>query len=175
MSVRKNKKDFSDSCRRQHPRLKLSAVPMLKSVVLNQGTEAKVINISRGGILLETEVRLRPQMKIFLKLVTSDGLVRLEGRIIRSSISSLKGTPRFQSAIAFDHPFHMLDDLSSEKTEQAEESLPESEAPLIIDNPGEQPPMQDALGNALDDESAILTVITQDGTSLQDMFELNDW
>jgi hypothetical protein len=180
--LKKNKKDFSESNRRQWPRLKPEAVPFLKSVDFSQGTEVRVVNISRGGILLETEVRLRPQMKIFLKLVTTEGVVKMEGHILRSSISSLQGTPRYQSAISFEHPFHMLDDLSAdlEDTEESEEQTQgltsESTAPAMIDIGSNQPLMPpDPGGSMYNEESAILTVVAQDGVSLQDMFKLNDW
>jgi len=133
------------------------------------------VNISRGGILLETEVRLRPQMKILLKLVTSDGVIKMEGHILRSSISSLNGIPRYQSAIAFEHPFHMLDDLSAELEEQKQESQQESVAHSVTDTTNDQPPMEIIPGISLDGDSAVLTVIAQDGMSLQDMFKLNDW
>ena len=174
-TLKRNKRNLSESNRRQYPRLKPFAVPFLKSVVFNQGGEARVLNISRGGILLETEVRLRPQMKILLKLATSDGVIKMEGHILRSSISSLNGVPRYQSAIAFEHPFHMLDDLSAELEEQEQESPQESTTPSVIDTANDRPPMELIPGSTLDRDSAVLTVIAQDGMSMQDMFELNDW
>ena len=173
--MKRNKRDLSEANRRQYLRLKPSAVPFLKSVAFNQGFEAQVVNISRGGILLETDVRLRPQMKIFLKLVTTDGVIKMEGQIIRSSISSLNGVPRYQSAIAFEHPFHMLDDLSAELEEQKQESLPESTTPSVIDATSDQLPTELIPGSPLDRDSVVLTVIAQDGMSAQDMFDLNDW
>jgi hypothetical protein len=177
-NAKKNKNDSSESNRRQWPRLRPESVPFLKSVDFSQGTEVRVVNISRGGVLLETEVRLRPQMKIFLKLVTTEGVVKMEGIILRSSISSLQGSPRYQTAIAFVHPFHMLDDLSAalaESAEQTEELSSETTEPVIIDPSGDQPPIQLGSGSTINEESPILTVVAQDGISLQDMFKLNDW
>ena len=173
--MKRNKRDLSEANRRQYIRLKPAAVPFLKSVAFNQGFEAQVVNISRGGILLETDVRLRPQMKILLKLVTTEGVIKMEGQIIRSSISSLNGVPRYQSAIAFEHPFHMLDDLSAELEEQNQESLPESTTPSVINTSGDSLPTEFTPGSPLDRDSVILTVIAQEGVSAQDMFDLNDW
>ncbi len=119
--VSKKKNKTPDAERRRWPRIKASSVPFLKRVILGQGTDVQAINISRGGMLLETEVRLRPQMKISLKMVTSDGIIKMEGSVVRSSITSLTGTPKYQSAIEFDHPFHMLDDLSAEAVTAASE------------------------------------------------------
>jgi len=144
-------------------------------VAFNQGCEAQVINISRGGILLDTEVRLRPQMKILLKLITSEGVIKMDGQILRSSISSLNGVPRYRSAIAFDHPFHMLDDLSADLEEEREES-PEAPAGTdAADTVPDQPLMGLVAGSTMDGDSAILTVIAKDGMSAQEVFELNDW
>jgi hypothetical protein len=174
--MKRKKRDLSEDNRRQYPRLTPSAVPFLKSVVFNQGCGAHVVNISRGGILLETEVRLRPQMKILLKLVTSDGVIKMEGHILRSFVSSLNGIPRYKSAIAFEHPFHMLDDLSADLEEQKPESLTESAAPSVADETNDQPPVEFIPGSILEGDSAVLTVIAQDGMSAQDMFiKLNDW
>ena len=173
--LKRNKRDLSEANRRQYLRLKPSVVPFLKSVAFNHGLEAQVVNISRGGILLETEVRLRPQMKIFLKLVTTDGVIKMEGQIIRSSISSLNGVPRYQSAIAFEHPFHMLDDLSTKLEEQKQESQPESTTPSVIDTTSDPLPTELIIGSPLDRDSAILTVVAQEGMSVQDMFKRNDW
>ncbi|MBN1568503.1 MAG: PilZ domain-containing protein [Acidobacteria bacterium] len=176
-STKKNKKEHAESNRRQWPRLGPEAVPFLKSVDFSQGSEVRVVNISRGGILLETEVRLRPQMKIFLKLVTTEGVVKMEGHVLRSSISSLKGTPRYQTAIAFVHPFHMLDDLSAALKESEEENGLSSETnePPILITDAEVPVVQLDSGDIIKEESPILTVVAQDGISLQDMFKLNDW
>lgn len=124
---------------------------------------------------METEVRLRPQMKILLKLVTTDGVIKMEGQIIRSSISSLNGVPRYQSAIAFDHPFHMLDDLSAEQEEQKQESQSELTSLSVIDAASEQASTELIPDGPSDRDSVVLTVIAQEGMSAQDVFDLNDW
>ncbi len=172
--MKKNKKSYSDSNRRQYPRLKPEAVPFLKSVTFSQGSEAEVINISRGGVLLETEMRLRPEMKIILKLVTTEGIIKMSGHILRSSITSLKKSPRYRSAIAFEHPFLMLDDVSAE-SEETKASPSEQPEIAATDQGSDQPSLQPDPGGIIDEESAVLTVIAQDGISLQEMFKLNDW
>jgi hypothetical protein len=177
-TLKKSKRDLSESNRRQWPRLKPEAVPFLKSVSFSQGDEARIINISRGGILLETDVRLRPQMKLILKLITTEGIIKMEGQILRSSITSLKGIPRYCSAIAFAHPFHMLDDLSEEVSEPAgeiQELSSELTDPATTNTGTTQPSMQSDPGCQPDENSSILTFVAQDGISLQDMFEMNDW
>jgi hypothetical protein len=163
----KKKKRNPEEEQRRWPRLKPSSVRFLKSVTFNQGSEVHVINISRGGMLLETEVRLRPQMKITLKLVTSDGLIKLPGVVLRSSIVSLEGGPRFQTAISFENPFHMLDDLSAEPELSAGHS-PENDQAPALQTGTEQP---------ASDDDAILTFVAPDmpGASLLELFKTNDW
>jgi hypothetical protein len=168
-------KNVSHSNSRRWPRLKPADVPLLKSVTYSQGSDVRIVNISRGGILLETDGRLRPQMKIVLKLITSEGAIKIEGRILRSSVSSLKGIPRYQSAIAFDHPFNMLDDLSLQAGESAHETRWQSTESVISDSDSDGPLVQSTPDGDSDQNPAVLTVITQDGTSLQEMFDLNDW
>jgi hypothetical protein len=174
--VPKKKRKDSDEEQRRWPRLKPSSVPFLKSVTFNQGSEVQVIDISRGGILLETDVRLRPQMKIHLKMVTSDGLIKLEGSVLRSSITSLQGTPRYQSAIAFEHPFHMLDDLAGEPEAASPETSQETGQPPVIQPKGDQPLANPVFGK-YDEDSAVLTFVVPDmsGESLLEIFKLNDW
>jgi hypothetical protein len=169
----KKKKKKPDTDRRRWPRLNPSAIPFLKGVALSQGTEVQAIDISRGGMLLETEVRLRPQMKIHLKLVTSEGIIKIEGCVLRSSITSLTGVPKYRSAIAFEHPFHMLDDLSEESAAAIPESQPE---PGDILQESNQPSFQPIFG-ALDEGSSILTFVTPDipGANLLERFKMNDW
>jgi hypothetical protein len=123
-------------------------------------------------MLLETEVRLTPQMKIHLKLVTSDGVINLEGSVLRSSISSLTGAPRYQSAIAFERPFHLLDNLSAE----AAAGRPESQA-TSSKSPEGDPSASESDRKVSGGSSAVLTFVTPDtpGSYLLEMLELNDW
>jgi len=171
--VPKKKRRIPDSDRRRWPRLKPSAVPFLKAVTLSQRTEVQAIDISRGGMLLETEVRLRPQMKIFLKLVTSEGIIKMEGSVIRSSITSLAGVPKYQSAIAFEHPFHMLDDLSEEPAAVAAVPQPDSDNFLQTN---EQPAFS-PLSGEFDESSSVLTFVTPKPSValLRDRLKTNDW
>jgi hypothetical protein len=155
--VRKNR---SGRERRKYPRLNPTSVPFLKSVALGQGNEVDAIDISEGGILVETEVRLRPLMKIHLKLVTRQETIRIEGTVLRSSISSIKGSPRYKSAIAFDAPLRMFHNLSKKAQVEKEESKPE----LITLSDAELNKSQSAFGE-FDEDSSILTIMTPDKSS----------
>jgi hypothetical protein len=172
-NYRKDNKKLSTK-KRRWTRLKISSVPFLKKVAFSQGTEVRAIDISRGGILLETEVRLCPQMKVQLKLVTSEGVIMIGGCVVRSSISSLTGVPKYQAAIAFENPFHLLGDLPDCSRAAAD---PESQ-------PGASDPQQDnaqssflPIPGKFDESLSILTFIEQDipGEGLLDRFGINEW
>jgi hypothetical protein len=160
---------------RRYPRLKPSAIPFIKSISFNQGLDAQVIDISRGGMLIETDVRLRPQMKMYIKLVTTDGVIKLDGSILRSFIVSLKGVPRYQSAIVFDFPFHMLDDMAEDPAEEAKNAQPESASPAALDQKADQSPLQ-SKAVVSEEDSAFLTLFTDDTLEASlDVLKLNDW
>ena len=172
--MKNKKKQAPETERRKWPRLKPSSIPSLKSVALGQGTEIDAIDISQGGMLVETEVRLRPQMRIHLKLVTSDGIIRLEGSVLRSSIASLKGVPRYQSAIAFTQPFNQLDQLSGTQPQPGTlEDIPSLDEPEDTSASSFVQPVH----GEFDENSAILTIIAQgiSSSSVWENIKLNDW
>jgi hypothetical protein len=67
------------------------------------GREARLLNVSRGGILLETASRLAPGAAILVKLVAADAVFLLRGRVCRTRQTLLRGADfRYESAVAFD-------------------------------------------------------------------------
>lgn len=103
------KRDRSDSAnKRQYIRLNPENAPFLKGISLSQGTTARVVDISCGGALIQTDVRLCPQTKVGFKILMTQGDFRVTGSVLRSSIKSLQG-PIYQSAIVFETPLDILD------------------------------------------------------------------
>ena len=111
----KKTRDGDSTTRRQWTRLSPENTPSLKGIAMTQGNTARVVDISRGGALIETDVRLCPQTKISFKVLMESGDFRITGSVLRSSIKSLKGTPIYQSAIVFENPLTMLDDIDAGK------------------------------------------------------------
>ncbi len=91
--------------RRASPRLPPDAFPDLKGACLVSGSAVRLINISRGGALLESTERLSPSTRISLRLITTNGVLQLYGQILRSTISHLNGGLRYRSAVAFEQEF----------------------------------------------------------------------
>jgi hypothetical protein len=171
------KRKFDGSNKREWRRLNPSEVPSLKGVMINQGADAQVIDISMGGILLETEFRLRPQMKIVLKVVTTKGVLKIDGYVLRSSIKSIAKTPLYRSAIVFDQPLSMLEDLEQKQEEQSSEMPSQSMMPDIFESEFATKSDLGASDQDLETSPTILTVMAPEkfGATLDDMFSLNDW
>ena len=90
---------------RASPRFPPDAFPSLKGACLVSGSEVKLINISKGGALLESAERLSPSTRISLRLITAEGIIQLYGQILRSTICRLNGGLWCRSAVAFDKEF----------------------------------------------------------------------
>ncbi len=171
--LKKKPKQYSGPSTRQWPRHKISEVPSLKGVTSNGGSELEVVNISRGGALLESDMRMRPGTKILLRVVTIEGVIQIAGHVLRSSIASLKGIPRYQSAVEFENPLHILDDLSDSKDDN---SQPFKRQSASSGEPGAgsayEPSMQDfdRIGGILE-----VTACEAQDAVLVEMLKLNDW
>jgi hypothetical protein len=174
----KHKKNESEGiAKRRWPRLNPSDIPSLKCVTINQGAEAQIIDISRGGTLIETNVRLGPQMKIVLKVVTTKGVFKIMGCVLRSSIKSLKETPIYQSAISFENPLTMLADMDKKPVGEVQPDQALFSTPDIFEASDESCPSQAAQENRTDADPAVFTVVAPDGLgiSFNERFRLNDW
>jgi len=172
-SAKKKAKQYSGPSTRQWPRYKISEVPSLKGVSSNGGSELEVINISRGGALLESDMRMRPGTKILLRVVTIEGVIQIAGHVLRSSISSLKGVPRYQSAVEFENPLHILDDQSDSKDDNLQPSERQSASSGEPGADGEHEQFIQDFGRM----GGILEVTAceaRDG-ALMEMLRLNDW
>lgn len=175
MQTKRN--ESADAAKRQWPRLNPSDIPSLKGVTLNQGAEAQVIDISRGGTLIETDVRLRPQMKIMLKVVTTKGAFKIMGTVLRSSIKSLQGVPIYQSAISFENPLTMLDDLEEKHAADPQPDQRLFPIPDIFEARDESLSSHVVPENEKDVDPAVFMVIAPDGLgiSFDESLRLNDW
>jgi PilZ domain len=69
------------------------------------GREATVLDVSSGGIFLETLHRLLPGTTIDLQLTLADRCTSIRGRVLRSAVACLRfGRVLYCGAIAFERP-----------------------------------------------------------------------
>jgi hypothetical protein len=180
--------------RRTSPRLPPSAIPALKSISLSSGPEVVLINISRGGALLESDRRLRPSTKICLRLVTAEAVHQVWGRVLRSQVSRLAGGLHYQSAVAFDQELALLAAVTENTLVQTTSSTMEPPAQIAPPTEGvaatEQIPtareipasQEEPLGQSEEDSNdlppGVLTLtasLLSSGPDLQQAFEINHW
>ncbi len=89
--------------RRAAGRLTLPAAGI--TAVRVAGDEVQGIDVSNGGILVESPYRLRPGTETQVHLSASDRPVQLRGRVVRCHVAALGGAGlRYRIAIAFNNP-----------------------------------------------------------------------
>jgi hypothetical protein len=115
--TREDASGMRGSERRRSPRKPASTIPGLGAASFLAGPEVRLLNISRAGVLLESETRFSTGSHICLKLNAADAVFLLKGRVLRSRTSTQDGhNIIYESAVAFDEDFVLLDqDLSGEQ------------------------------------------------------------
>ena len=67
---------------------------------------ARLTNISRAGILLETPECMIPGGIVYLRLIAADAVFLLKGRVLRSRPSLMRNlNPTYESTVSFDGAF----------------------------------------------------------------------
>jgi hypothetical protein len=69
---------------------------------MKYGPAVRLIDVSAGGALFETQVRVRPNADIVLQLVGRNLDATVPSRVLRSQISALGEAPWYRSACAFE-------------------------------------------------------------------------
>ena len=95
--------------RRTAPRARTVREHGIEQARIRPGREAAVIDVSTGGILIETRHRLLPGTTIELQLSIGDACTGARGRVLRSAVACLRhGRVLYRGAIAFDRPLASL-------------------------------------------------------------------
>jgi PilZ domain len=133
----RNEKTGSD--RRRTHRFPATAIPGFKTVHLGTGPEVELVNISRGGALVESTSRLTPSSNISLRLVAGESSFVIRGRVLRSQVAGFLGCMlRYRSAIQFTQEFVLLPEIESPVVDDEAPSVPQSaddptpESPLVL-------------------------------------------
>jgi hypothetical protein len=93
--------------RRTHPRLAPSELAWIREVRLKYGPKVSLIDLSTGGALLQTDVRLRPGSDLVIEIVGS----RIEAvpfRVLRSELARISTAGAiYQGACEFKRPLDL--------------------------------------------------------------------
>ena len=89
--------------RRRAPRKETLEEHGIRAARVRAGRDAAVLNVSAGGILIETLHRLLPGTTIELQLSVGHERAEVRGRVLRSAVSCLRhGRVSYRGAIAFE-------------------------------------------------------------------------
>ena len=90
--------------RRTHLRLSADDVLWLQGVRIKYGADVRVIDISAGGILMETAAEIRAETTIVFEVSVAEATQLVPARVVRSSRVDYDGLVRYQTACAFKRP-----------------------------------------------------------------------
>jgi len=92
---------------RKAPRFDAADIPNLRIISDSGGPEAKLINISRSGALIESREHMLPGTCVYLQLAIDENIHYIRGRIINQRSPSTNDRA-FEIAIEFDEDFTIL-------------------------------------------------------------------
>ena len=92
------------SNRRIHERLKPSDLQWLRGARLKYGAEVRVLDISAGGMLIETADELTTDASVVVELTGASSPILVPSRVLRCRIASFGEVLRYQGGFAFKRP-----------------------------------------------------------------------
>ena len=122
------------SNRRIHERLKASDLEWLRGASVKYGAEVRVIDISVGGLLLETEKALKPNSNVVLELTGPASPILVPSKVLRCRVASLGDILTYEGACAFKRPLTIPEltvKLDTTTTQQPAVSVADTEAPGV--------------------------------------------
>lgn len=120
--------------RRTHLRLSAEDVLWLQGVRIKYGDDVHVIDISAGGLLVETSNPMKAESSIVFEVSGPDCTLLAPARVVRSFTTEHSGVTRYRAACAFKRPLSIPDLLSTHRTE------------VTAPPPPPRPTMQRAIG-----------------------------
>jgi hypothetical protein len=108
----------AESDRRAHPRLSAGELGGLRAARIKNGPRVTLIDLSVGGVLLESDNRLCPGSVLALELVGASQIV-VPLRVVRSQIASLREGALYRGACTFKRPLDLPDLLRQSSTTTA--------------------------------------------------------
>jgi hypothetical protein len=156
-------------------------VPHLKARLL-AGPEVRLVDISRRGILLETESRLLPGSPIRVKFVANDATLVMKGSVIRSNVTIVSGEGvMYRTAVAFDEDISLCDErLWQEDPSPAEDpptplSIVPAEANATADAEAGHAPPGPAGPQPTARTATVTTLFAASSDDLRALLAANDW
>jgi hypothetical protein len=90
--------------RRLHERLKGGDLHWLRGARLKYGADLRVLDISAGGMLLETDTVLAPDSNVVVELTATESPILIPSKVLRCRAASLGEILKYRGAFAFKRP-----------------------------------------------------------------------
>jgi PilZ domain len=101
----------SDDDRRANPRLDATKLGPVVARLIG-GSEVRLIDFSRHGVLVESDVRLQIGAKASIKITTTDGALVVRGSVVRSRVSGVVGSNlTYHTALALEEDLAKLEEV----------------------------------------------------------------
>ena len=118
--------------RRVHERLRASDLHWLRSARIKYGADIRVLDISAGGMLVETSSQLAPDANVVVELLGPESPILVPSRVLRCRTASLGEILNYQGACAFKRPL-TIPELTARRIvgQQAPVARPVAAAPSV--------------------------------------------
>ncbi len=118
--------------RRIHERLRASDLRWLRGARIKYGADIRILDLSAGGILLETSSQLAPDANVVVELLGPDSPILVPSRVLRCRTASLGEILKYQGACAFKRPL-TIPELSARSVvrQEAPGTRPVAAAPSV--------------------------------------------
>jgi hypothetical protein len=93
--------------RRAHRRLSAKDLDWLRAARMKYGPDVQLVDVSTGGLAVETPHPLTPESTVVFELAGPSGTVLVPARVLRSESVTLDEIPRYRSACAFKRPLEL--------------------------------------------------------------------
>src|SRR5262245_10204402 len=91
--------------RRVHQRIPAADLKWLRGSRLKNGPDVTLIDLSAGGVLLDSDVQMKPGSMITLEIVGA-GIVEVRSEVLRCQLSTLRDVGAvYRGALIFETPF----------------------------------------------------------------------
>jgi hypothetical protein len=117
-----------DANRRTHLRLSADDVLWLQGVRIKYGADVRVVDISAGGILVETASEIRAETTVVFEVTAAEATQLVPARVVRSSRVDYNGLERYQTACAFKRPLS-IPGVTSDEANAADSEAPAKASP----------------------------------------------
>ena len=86
------------------------------------GSEVRLMDFARRGVLLESDTRLLIGAKATIRITTTDTAISVRGHVVRSRVAGVKGGAlMYHTALALDEDLGLMDSVEPAAPQQAEE------------------------------------------------------